>query len=104
MLFLLSQEYIIRIQRGVSAENSWQVNTLLLHSNQGVFLDLNIIYGTLCVCVCDAGGPALQRLRSPEQQPDGELHIRQVCLRSVTITLDVYVPTHRNQLTRGLIS
>lgn len=51
----------------------------------------------LCVCVCDAGGSTLQRLRSPEQQPDGELHIRQVCLYSVTMTLDIYVPTHRNQ-------
>lgn len=26
--FVLPQEYIIRIQRGVSAENSWQVNRL----------------------------------------------------------------------------
>lgn len=26
LLFLVSQEYIIRVQRGVSTENSWQVN------------------------------------------------------------------------------
>lgn len=28
LLFLVSQEYIIRVQRGVSSENSWQVNAL----------------------------------------------------------------------------
>lgn len=28
-----SQEYIIRIQRGVSADNSWQVNRASFHSN-----------------------------------------------------------------------
>lgn len=26
VFFLASQEYIIRVQRGVSSENSWQVN------------------------------------------------------------------------------
>lgn len=48
----------------------------------------------MCVCVCDAGGSALQWLWSPEQQPDGELSYSQVCLYSFTVALDIYVMTH----------
>lgn len=42
----------------------------------------------VCVCVCVAGDSALQRLWSPEQQPDGELHIGQVWPSSIEFTFD----------------
>lgn len=97
MFSLISQEYIIRVQRGVSSENSWQVNTLITTSGgtrqgQSVWLfgrntdwrtcqemnwPITAVLSITCVCVFVAGDSALQWLWCSQRQSDGEFHTSQ---------------------------